>query len=513
MEVNQHTAHRSRRPEAGNLQHSAMTTPPSDNATADTGPAATNGGDSWPAWPRSAVRWLAVAVLIYLATVAGTAVVSYYDTRQTLLTALDQELLVGASTVQFILAADFHDRAQTPNSISPAEDRKNIRALSQMAAQGGFAFIYTAISQDGAVILTSSSATEAELDAGEDVRYFDRYDEAHLDVQAALAGQAPILTSYTDRWGRFRAAVLPMRSAGGRPYVAVAEYQIDDIAAQLKQELLQSTATALALLLASLPMFLLLLRRERRIARKLQQANRAIRDAQAKLVQSERLGAIGQLAAGVAHELNNPLMGVVNYTEYVAKELGEDHPQHQQLAKSKRAAEDCLQIVRDLLLFARGTQGPATASTPQRLADVLGTVLHLLDYRLRKHGVTVQQDIPDSLPKLQARGTELQQVLMNLLVNAIDATQESGEKRIRIEAEQRDATLIVRVRDTGEGIAPDKLAHIFEPFFTTKPIGSGTGLGLPVTLGIIQGVGGTVACESRLGDGTCFEIHWPISPG
>ena len=449
------------------------------------------------------------AFLIYLAFVGGAGAFHYLNTRALLLASLDRELLAGASAVRHVLADDFHDRAVTADAIARDEDWQNIRALSRLAARAGFTFLYTAIERDGRILLTSSSATDEELAEGVEVHYFDSYEEAHADVTAVLAEDEPLFTTYTDRWGTFRAALVPERSPAGQPFVAAAELEIGYVRDRLAREMVTMAVTALALLAASLPLFLLLLWRERRIARELTLTNQRLRDAQESMVKSERLSALGTLAAGVAHELNNPLMGIINYVQYAAVKLGRDHPLQEIMQRCEEATRVCIQIVNDLLVFSRGGAAGRGSGPPVRCEEVLDRVLRLLEYRVVKEHITIEKEIADGLPLVTSGGTGLQQVLMNLIANAFDALADSERKRVQIDARASPGGVHITVSDTGPGMDAETLARIYEPFFSTKAVGEGTGLGLSVTLGIIEGAGGRLDCASAPGQGARFELFWP----
>ncbi len=457
---------------------------------------------------------LVSALLLYIAVLAASAAYHYADTRNMLLDTIDEELLLGAHAVRWVLAEDFHDRALGPDAISADEDWRNIRNLSQLAQASGFAFVFTMVRDADALYLTSSNASEDELSAGEEVRYWHDYNEALPRAHAALDAGEPRYSTYTDRWGTFRAVLLPQQSPEGRDYVTGAELDIAAVNAQLRRQLAQSMGSALLLLLASVPAFLVLLLRERRHTEALHAANRELRETQQQLVQSERLSAIGALAAGVAHELNNPLMGLLNYIQHVAGRVDGDRPLKDVLDKAEHATRHCADIVRDLLLFSRGGD-PARDEGREPIAAVLDRTLRLLDYRLSKEDVEVAQDLPAGLPPVPTRGTALQQVLMNLLVNALDAMEGRAERRIRIAVQLHvkpcgPGALRLRICDTGAGIERKDLMHIYDPFFTTKPTGRGTGLGLSVSLGLVQSAGGELHCYSTPGEGTCFTLCWPV---
>jgi signal transduction histidine kinase/DNA-binding response OmpR family regulator len=235
---------------------------------------------------------------------------------------------------------------------------------------------------------------------------------------------------------------------------------------------------------------------------------------QAQLVQAEKLSAIGQLVAGVAHELNNPLTSVIGYAQLVEEELragpsprpAEDVAQD--LRRIAEESERAARIVRNLLTFAR-RQGAARA--PQDVVDVCQRVIALREYSLRIAGVELTTSFASRLPKVLADGGQLQQVLLNLVLNAEQAMRNAEQRRLAIAVRHDALTSAVelRVSDSGHGIESANLSRIFDPFFTTREVGEGTGLGLSICYGIVRDHGGQITVESRPHEGTTFTVLLP----
>jgi len=204
-------------------------------------------------WRRSMVS---VALVFYILVVAGYAYWSYHHERQQIFDRLDQQLMLAAISIKYVLADDFHDRADGPAAITPTEDDQNITALSHIADESGFAFLYTVIEADGKLYLTSSSATLEERAENQEIHYYHHYYDASSKLLEAAGGSEPVYATYTDRWGTFRALFLPQVSPGGQPYVACAEHDVDYVNGLLQAKLDESVIIALILLLATLPLFL-----------------------------------------------------------------------------------------------------------------------------------------------------------------------------------------------------------------------------------------------------------------
>ncbi|MEK7385497.1 MAG: ATP-binding protein, partial [candidate division NC10 bacterium] len=214
-------------------------------------------------------------------------------------------------------------------------------------------------------------------------------------------------------------------------------------------------------------------------------------------------------AAGVAHEINNPLMVILGNGGLLLREAAPDSPQHLRLSGIVTEANRAGKIVRDLLDFARRRE---PNRGPVSVPELLERALELLHAKLRRACVDVERVFDASLPAILADRDQLTQVFLNLITNAVDAMDGGGTLVLETGTRQDDdgRTLItVGVSDTGPGIPQEHLARIFEPFYTTKPEGLGTGLGLSVSLGIVRMHGGAIDVESKPGRGTTMRVTLP----
>lgn len=225
-----------------------------------------------------------------------------------------------------------------------------------------------------------------------------------------------------------------------------------------------------------------------------------------QLQQKEKLSSIGLLAAGVAHEVNTPLAGISSYSQMLLLQVPEGDPKHQLLEKIHTQTMRASGIVSNLLNFSR------TGDSQFREIDlnkVLEDTLQLLDPQLRNTSVEVVRHYSAHLPAGFGNGSRLQQVFMNLVMNARDAMPGGG--RLTIQTRYVDGALVIDFTDNGTGIAPENIARIYDPFFTTKEVGRGTGLGLALSYGIIQEHGGRIFVESKMGEGAHFTIKLPTA--
>lgn len=221
---------------------------------------------------------------------------------------------------------------------------------------------------------------------------------------------------------------------------------------------------------------------------------------------SEKMASIGLLAAGVAHEVNTPLTGISSYTQMLLDGAAEDDPKTKVLEKIERQTFRAAKIVNGLLNLARPAQ---VDSGPCDINAVINDVLSLLEHQFRTGRIQVRKETAAIAPRVQGIEYKLQQVFLNLLLNARDAMPRGGWLTIVTRAEGDAA--VVEVADTGSGIPADQLSRIYDPFYTTKAIGKGTGLGLSITYGIVQEHGGTITCESEVGQGTRFTLRLPLA--
>jgi signal transduction histidine kinase len=226
---------------------------------------------------------------------------------------------------------------------------------------------------------------------------------------------------------------------------------------------------------------------------------------QEQLRHADRLATIGQLAAGVAHELNEPLASILGFAQLSAKDASISQQARQDLQRIVNAALHAREVIRKLLVFARETS-PSRSRID--LTEVVEDGLYFLDSRCKKAGITTVRRLSTSLPPIAANRSQMLQVLTNLVVNAIQAMPDGGELVIGTSSDSSRVQLTVE--DSGTGMTDEVMKRIFNPFFTTKAVDQGTGLGLSVVHGIVNAHGGTINVRSKVGRGTLFTIDLPI---
>ena len=229
---------------------------------------------------------------------------------------------------------------------------------------------------------------------------------------------------------------------------------------------------------------------------------------QKAMINQEKLAAIGRLSAGVAHEINNPLTTILTTAILLQEDLDPEDPHYHELDTIAKETLRCRKIVTSLLDFARQTKPMKKES---KVNDLIQESVALTRKQAAFKDVNLTQQLADNLPTIFLDGGQIQQSIINLVLNAIEATEPGGSITVTSKFEKRHKNIEITVTDTGEGISAEDLVKIFDPFYTTKQ--KGTGLGLAITLGIIEQHGGTIEVDSKKDRGSTFKIKLPINPG
>ncbi|MFH1488311.1 MAG: PAS domain S-box protein [Pseudomonadota bacterium] len=235
-----------------------------------------------------------------------------------------------------------------------------------------------------------------------------------------------------------------------------------------------------------------------------------LKTAQANLVEASKMRALGELVSGVAHELNNPLMASQTILHVIFKNLHEDCPNRQRLELIQKCNNRIEKIVQHLKEFSRQTK---TEFQEIDLNNPIENALMITGQRLLDHNISIVKKLAEGLPRILGDVSQLEQVFLNLISNAIDAMDDvAGNKELMIQSarDQGTQTLTVSVKDTGSGIPQENLDKVFEPFYSTKSVGKGTGLGLSLCFGIVETHGGRIAIKSQLGKGTEVLVTLPV---
>jgi len=228
-----------------------------------------------------------------------------------------------------------------------------------------------------------------------------------------------------------------------------------------------------------------------------------------QMAQAEKLASIGQLSAGVAHEINNPLGIILGYTQLLIKNKSSEEEKYDDLKTIEKNVKNCKAIVEDLLSFARGSEAKKEVA---RIRAIIADVVHFMRQHSDLDNIQIITEYDPRVPPMELDDKKMKQVFLNLLMNAKHAIDQNGTIHVTTRLNQAGDQLAIMVTDTGHGIRKKNLSRIFDPFFTTKPTGEGTGLGLSVSYGIIKNHGGDIAVESEEGQGSTFTIRLPVEP-
>ncbi|MEP0764241.1 MAG: GAF domain-containing protein, partial [Chloroflexota bacterium] len=250
-----------------------------------------------------------------------------------------------------------------------------------------------------------------------------------------------------------------------------------------------------------------------RLYRDLELSLHELHRTQSRLVQTARLSAMGELAAAVAHQINNPLTTILGDTEMILADLPPDDPNREPLEAVSRAGKRAHEVVRRLLAMARQRSGDEPLE-PQDVNTTIRNTLMLAETHIRHGRIALAVELADDLPLVAGVHGQLEDVWLNLLLNARDAVAGQPEPRIGIATRPSSdrAGVEILVWDNGAGIAEDLQAQIFDPFFTTKPPGEGTGLGLHICQQIVRKCGGSISVQSDYNEGACFTVFLPVYP-
>jgi len=227
-----------------------------------------------------------------------------------------------------------------------------------------------------------------------------------------------------------------------------------------------------------------------------------------RIMASERLALIGQLSANVAHELNNPLTGIVTFSHLILEETDCDDPHRTSIEKIVSQATRCRDIIRGLLDFSRQRKPNKTLSN---INTVMDQCLSFVENQALFLNIQIIKNFQEDLPMIVVDPSQIERVIMNMIINAAEAMDGSGELILATRSGPYSEHIELEFRDTGQGISSENLEKIFDPFFTTKDVGHGTGLGLAISYGVVKAHNGTVSVESEVGKGTAFIVRLPVN--
>jgi len=244
------------------------------------------------------------------------------------------------------------------------------------------------------------------------------------------------------------------------------------------------------------------------LEKKVEERTKELTEMQAHLIQSEKLASLGKLAAGIAHEINNPLGGILIYSHLLLEETNKNSPHYENLKKIVKETSRCKDIVKGLLEFARPKE-PETSQVD--INDIVESSIVIMEGQALFQNIKIKKSYAKNLPRIVADGAQLQQVFMNIILNAAEAMDGKGVLTLSTSLDGDRTHIEVKFSDTGHGIKEEDKGRLFEPFFTTKEVGKGTGLGLAISYSIVQKHNGTIQVESEVGKGSSFVVIIPVT--
>ncbi|MFW6140293.1 MAG: cache domain-containing protein [Acidobacteriota bacterium] len=243
------------------------------------------------------------------------------------------------------------------------------------------------------------------------------------------------------------------------------------------------------------------------LEKKVEERTKELKEMQAHLIQSEKLASLGKLSAGVAHEINNPLGGILIYSHLILEDLDKDTPYYDNLRKIVKETSRCKEIVKGLLEFARPKEPEASIVN---INNVVDKALSIIETKALFQNINIKKKYSSSLPKITADSAQLQQVFINIIINAAEAMEGNGSLTIETGVNDQEKQIYIRFQDTGPGIPEEVKNRLFEPFFTTKEVGKGTGLGLAISYSFIRKHKGTIEVKSKVNEGSTFIVKLPV---
>jgi len=243
------------------------------------------------------------------------------------------------------------------------------------------------------------------------------------------------------------------------------------------------------------------------LEKKVEERTKELTKMQAHLLQSEKLASLGKLAAGVAHEINNPLGGILIYSHLLLEDTDKNSPHYENLKKIVKETTRCKDIVKGLLEFARPKDPEMSLADINEIVD---RSLSIIERQALFQNIKIKKSYSNELPKIVADSAQLQQVFTNIILNAAEAMEGNGTLTLSTSLDGNRKYIIIKFTDTGRGIKEEDRKRLFEPFFTTKEVGKGTGLGLAISYSIIQKHQGTIEVTSQVGEGSTFTVKLPV---
>ena len=448
------------------------------------------------------------------------ATASYWLERQRYMVDIDARLLAAASNIPYILPADYHDIARTPDAVTEDQDKENLELMSLHARTGDLTYLYSYVMNDGNIYFTSCNYTQDDIDNNHVVTYWTSYPEGAQEYIDAMTSPGPIYVTAGDRWGLFRTILIPMNSPGGQPYVAAADMDITVVQASLLTRVYAVVGISLFILLLVIPLVIAYRRTYVEMNGELLELNGKLQADidKASLLEAELKEATqkaneasatkGQFLANMSHELRTPINGVLGMNDLLLDtKLSDEQREYTQLGhQSAKVLLDTINQILDLASIEAGglTLQKENVETLEFFSDIVQLfATQLADKRLELI-INIDRSIP---AEIQIDGVRFRQVVVNLISNALKFTNQGG---VIVSVRWQNGILYGEVKDSGEGVPIDAQLRIFETFQQVDNSSTrrhtGTGLGLPISRQICQLMQGDLLLERSSEKGSVFSF-------
>ena len=461
--------------------------------------------------PRISNLMIGIAIGIYLVGVIICSVIFCRQINKDYLKSVDDRLRVAAGGGKYMIPEQIHDIGMQGGSI-PDEDYMKLRnTLTQYTKDIDVRYVYSMVLKDGKICFTS----DCESNVQPPVKFMSEYDDAPKNLHKAFTEFVPVVAEYTDKWGTFRSYFLPVKSPAGNTYVMGADMELKDIRSIMHRNIAYSIALAVMFMLLVLPLLIVHMKISAR-----QEA--MIEQKQNQLIHAGRLTAMGEMAAGMAHEINQPLCVIRGYLELLQAVLGNSPAlKEKNLGEAFDIGIKCVdrasKIINHMRSFVRlKGSGPQSVS----LAVVIEEGISFFQEQIRLHNIALEMALDKNVPSVIIDPQRFEQIVVNVISNARFSVDEMGnrkgrdfKKEIRMSLYTKDGEVVFEVKDNGLGMNAEVKRRCTEPFFSTKNPGEGTGLGLSIVRDILKEFDGRLELESVEGQGACFRFYFPAVPG
>ncbi len=457
-----------------------------------------------------------LALAVYGAIVVAGLLSQHIMLKKLALGSVDAQLKTGAAAAAAMLGDEFIEKACVQSAITPDADMASILGLNRLCERAGIKYVYVVLKASGPGFrFVSCSATKDELEKGGFTRHFEEYGSPPKELAEAFETGKTRIANYKDKDGSYRSAFVPMKTKSGLQYAACADMDLAKIETALVPALQGAALWAVVALLLALPLIWMHLSIEGG-------TRMLLHEKQAQLIHAGRLTAMGEMAAGIAHEINQPLCVIRGYLELLQSVLAKEPVlKERQLdgafdigIKSVDKASKIINHMRSFVRLKNGEPKPISLRTP------IEEGLSFFNEQVKLHNIQLDMKFEDGLAEVKIDSQKFEQVVVNLVSNARYAVDEKGnakgrefKKRIelRLKSDKAASRVIFEVYDNGTGMTPEIIEKCGEPFFTTKKPGEGTGLGVSIVQEIIHDFGGVLHIESVKGEGSLFRVSFPAA--